>query len=87
MVVEQAFSAEIVDEGKEDGHVVGYLEYGSMVVVNQPADMLGSTVLAEVERFNPTSGGRLVFGKLLGKIDRHCLLEKDLWEVCGKQLR
>ena len=67
VVVEQAFSAEIVDEGKEDGHVVGYSEYGSMVVVNQPADMLGSTVLAEVERFNPTSGGRLVFGKLLGE--------------------
>ena len=67
MVVEQAVSAESVNEGKEDGQVVGYLEYGSMVVVNQSADMLGSTVLAEVESINPTSGGRLVFGKLLGE--------------------
>ena len=47
--------------------MVGYLEYGSMVVVNQSADMLGSTVLAEVESINPTSGGRMVFGKLLGE--------------------
>ena len=67
VVVEQAVSAEIVNEGKEDGQVVGYLEYGSMVVVNQSADMLGSTALAEVESINPTSGGRMVFGKLLGE--------------------
>lgn len=64
VVVGEAVSVEIV---KEDGQGVGYLEDGSMVVVNQSADMLGSTVLAEVESIIPTSGGRMVFGKLLGE--------------------
>lgn len=67
VVVGEAVSVEIVKEGKEDGQGVGYLEDGSMVVVNQSADMLGSTVLAEVESIIPTSGGRMVFGKLLGE--------------------
>ena len=67
MVVGEAGSVEIVREGKEDGQGVGYLEDGSMVVVNQSAEMLVSTVLAEVESIIPTSGGRMVFGKLLGE--------------------
>jgi uncharacterized protein YacL len=46
---------------------VDYLEDGSMVVVNRFADMLGSTVLAEVESIIPTSVGRMVFGKLVGE--------------------
>ncbi len=87
VVVGEAVSVEIVNEGKEDGQVLGYFEDGSVVVVNQPADMLGSAVLAELESINPASGGRMVFGKLLGKIDRQCSLEKELWEVCGKQVR
>jgi len=67
VVVGEAVSVAIVKEGKEVGQGVGYLEDGSMVVVNQSADMLGSTVLAEVESIIPTSGGRMVFGKLLGE--------------------
>ena len=59
----------------------------AVVVVNQPADMLGSAVLAELESINPAIGGRMVFGKLLWKIDRQCSLENELWEVCGKQVR
>jgi len=35
--------------------------------VNQSADLIGSRVLAEVESVIPTSGGRMVFGKLLGE--------------------
>jgi hypothetical protein len=46
---------------------VGYLDDGSMVVVNHSADLIGTNVLAEIESIIPTSGGRMVFGKLLGK--------------------
>ena len=63
----ETLSVKIVKLGKEDGQGVGYLEDGSMVVVNQSADLIGSTVLAEVESIIPTSGGRMVFGKLLGE--------------------
>jgi len=67
VVIGGALSVSIMKIGKEDGQGVGYLEDGSMVVVNQSADMLGSSVLAEVESVIPTSGGRMVFGKLLGE--------------------
>lgn len=67
VVVGEAVSVAVVKAGKEDGQGVGYLDDGSMVVVNQSADLIGSNVLAEVESVIPTSGGRLVFGKLLGE--------------------
>ncbi len=67
VMVGEAVSVAVVKLGKEDGQGVGYLDDGSMVVVNQSADLLGTSVLAEVESVIPTSGGRLVFGKLLGE--------------------
>jgi uncharacterized protein YacL len=60
-------SVKIVTLGKEDSQGVGYLEDGSMVVVNRSADLIGSNILAEIESIIPTSGGRMVFGKLLGE--------------------
>ena len=42
--------------GKEDGQGVGYLEDGSMVAVNQSADMLGSSVLAKAKSVISTIG-------------------------------
>lgn len=67
VVIGNALTVSIMKIGKEDGQGVGYLEDGSMVVVNQSADLIGSRVLAEVESVIPTSGGRMVFGKLLGE--------------------
>ncbi len=67
VVIGSALSVSIMKVGKEDGQGVGYLDDGSMVVVNQSADLLGSSVLTEVESVIPTSGGRMVFGKLLGE--------------------
>ena len=60
-------AVKIVKLGKEDGQGVGYLDDGSMVVVNHSADLIGTNVLAEIESIIPTSGGRMVFGKLLGE--------------------
>ncbi len=67
VVVGEALTVKLVKLGKEDGQGVGYLEDGSMVVVNDSADYLESNVLVEVESIIPTSGGRMVFGKLLGE--------------------
>ncbi len=53
--------------GKEDSQGVGYIEDGSMVVVNRAADLVGSSVMVEVESIIPTSGGRMIFGNLLGE--------------------
>ena len=67
VVVGEAIRVRLVKMGKEDGQGVGYLEDGSMVVVNGGMDFVGSLVLVEVESIIPTSGGRMVFAKLLGE--------------------
>jgi len=67
VVVGETISVKIVKRGKEPDQGVGYLDDGSMVVVNEAADYVGSTALVEVESVIPTSGGRMVFGKLLGE--------------------
>lgn len=70
VVVGEAVSVKLVKEGKEHGQGVGYLDDGSMVVVNGAADLIGTQVLIEVDSIIPTSGGRMIFGKLLGEADR-----------------
>lgn len=67
VIVGEAITVRLVKLGKEDNQGVGYLEDGSMVVVNKAGDLVGATVMAEVESIIPTSGGRMVFGKLLGE--------------------
>lgn len=64
--VGEAVTVKLVKGGREDSQGVGYLEDGSMVVVNGGADLIGAKVLIEVDSIIPTSGGRMVFGKLLG---------------------
>lgn len=67
VIVGQAVTVKVVKTGREDSQGVGYLEDGSMVVVNGAADLVGASVLLEVDSIIPTSGGRMVFGKLLGQ--------------------
>ncbi|MBC2604675.1 twitching motility protein PilT [Pelagicoccus albus] len=67
VIVGQTVSVKLVKTGREDSQGVGYLEDGSMVVVNGAADLVGSNILIEVDSIIPTSGGRMVFGKILGQ--------------------
>lgn len=64
--VGEAVAVKLVKTGREDSQGVGYLEDGSMVVVNGASDMVGAKVLIEIDSIIPTSGGRMVFGRLLG---------------------
>lgn len=67
VTVGQALTVRLVKTGREDSQGVGYIEDGSMVVVNGAADLVGADVLIEVDSIIPTSGGRMVFGKMLGQ--------------------
>ena len=60
-VIGGALSVSIMKIGKEDGQGVGYLEDGSMVVINPSADMLGSRVLAKVKSVISTIGNGWFF--------------------------
>ncbi len=50
-------------EGKEAGQGVGYLEDGTMVVIADGADAVGSEVDAEITSVLQTSAGRMVFAR------------------------
>ncbi|MCD6351407.1 MAG: PIN domain-containing protein [Armatimonadetes bacterium] len=54
----------IVREGKEPGQGVGYLDDGTMVVVEKAARYVGQTVPVVVTSSLQTSAGKMIFGDL-----------------------
>ena len=53
----------LIREGKEAGQAVGYLDDGTMVVVDQSRDLIGSDVTVEVTSVLTTSNGRMAFAR------------------------
>jgi len=60
----------LLKPGKEAGQAVGYLEDGSMVVVEQARAQIGSEASVNVTSVVTTANGRLVFGRLVGAEER-----------------
>ena len=60
----EGLKLKIVKAGEEPGQGVGYLDDGTMVVVEQAKDRVGKTVEVLVTSALQTSAGRLIFGKL-----------------------
>ncbi|MCU1595875.1 MAG: PilT protein domain protein [Frankiales bacterium] len=56
----------LLKPGKENGQAIGYLDDGSMVVVEHARDRLGSDATVQVTSVVTTANGRLVFGRLSG---------------------
>lgn len=65
----EIFEVELVKEGKEPGQAVGFLNDGSMVVVNDGNDLIGQAVRIEVQSILPSAGGKMVFAKALGPVE------------------
>ncbi|MGK7909158.1 MAG: PIN/TRAM domain-containing protein [Synechococcus sp.] len=59
-----SISLKIVREGKEPGQGVGYLEDGTMVVVECGGEVIGKKRPVEVTSALQTSAGRMIFAKL-----------------------
>jgi uncharacterized protein YacL len=57
----------LVKEGEEPGQGVGYLDDGTMVVVEMGKRFIGHEVNAVVDSFLQTSAGRMVFGRIDSK--------------------
>ena len=57
----QDLSLRVIQEGKEMGQGVGYLEDGTMVVVENGRRSIGTTVTVTVSRVLQTAAGRMVF--------------------------
>ena len=59
----EVFEVRLTKEGKEPSQAVGYLEDGTMVVVDNGRRYLGSTQRVEVTSVLQTASGRMVFAK------------------------
>lgn len=60
----ESLAVRIIQEGKETGQGVGYLDDGTMVVVEQGRDYLEETLPVTVTRVLQTVAGRMIFATL-----------------------
>lgn len=60
----EQLSLELVKQGEQQGQAVGYLEDGTMVVVNEASELIGQRIDADVESMIQTSAGRMIFARL-----------------------
>ncbi len=54
----------MIQEGKEPGQGVGYLEDGTMVVVDEGRKSVDQTVTVIVTKVLQTSAGRMIFARI-----------------------
>ena len=66
----EMISVEVVSAGQNKNQGVGYLDDGTMVVIDEARKMQGKTVSAEVVRMLQTEAGRMVFATLTGDSSR-----------------
>jgi uncharacterized protein YacL len=74
----------VTKTGKEPGQGVGYLDDGTMVVVERGREFVGHEVIVQVTSVLTTANGRLVFARPVGEavtMDRHSIHEHDKHEV------
>jgi len=64
MVPGDKISLKVVSVGKESTQGVGYLEDGTMIVVENGSSFVGKTVEVEVSRFLQTVAGRMIFAQV-----------------------
>lgn len=64
LIVGDTLDILIVKKGTERRQGIGYLADGTMIVVEETADMLNKTVTIEVTKSLQTSAGRMIFGEL-----------------------
>ena len=69
LMLGERLDVDLVKPGKEDGQAVGYIEDGSMVVVNGARTHIGRRVQAEIISVLPTAGGKMIFARHVSEAD------------------
>lgn len=67
----EALVVSVIREGKESGQGVGYLDDGTMVVIEQGIRHIGSVCEIEVTSIMQTVAGRLIFGRVRKVLKDH----------------
>lgn len=65
LIIGEFLEVELVKPGKDEGQAVGFLEDGSMVVVNNARTFIGRQVHVEIASVLPSAGGKMIFAKLV----------------------
>lgn len=63
----EALEVDIIQEGKESGQGVGYLDDGTMVVVEDGRDHISKKVTVVVTKVLQTAAGRMIFARMNGR--------------------
>jgi uncharacterized protein YacL len=67
----ETMNIQIIREGKEHNQGIGYLDDGTMVVVEHGKNLIGSTVEASISSVLQTSAGRMIFAKVSNGNNNH----------------
>ncbi|NIM95110.1 MAG: TRAM domain-containing protein [Anaerolineales bacterium] len=59
----EAMDVQVIQEGKEVGQGVGYLDDGTMVVVEEGKEYIGQTIPVQVTKVLQTAAGRMIFAR------------------------
>jgi uncharacterized protein YacL len=59
----ESMNVQVIQEGKESGQGVGYLDDGTMVVVEEGKDYIDRTIPVTVTKVLQTSAGRMIFAR------------------------
>ena len=62
----ETFTIHVLQEGKEYNQGVGYLDDGTMVVVEEGVSYIGSTIDVMVNKVLQTAAGRMIFARPIG---------------------
>lgn len=73
----EVLSTKIVKEGKESGQGIGYLDDGTMVVVDDAKKMIGKTTDVVATSLLQTTSGRMIFGKLKDAEEKEFYFPED----------
>lgn len=69
LMLGERLDVDLVKPGKEEGQAVGYIEDGSMVVVNGARPYIGRRVQAEIISVLPTAGGKMIFARHVADVE------------------
>ncbi len=65
----ERLTLQVQREGKEEGQGVGYLDDGTMVVIQNAVEQIGRRVDAEVTSVLQTSSGRMIFARYMSAVE------------------
>jgi len=60
----ETLTVNIIQEGKEPGQGVGYMDDGTMIVVENGRDYIGEYVQVTVTKVLQTAAGRMIFARV-----------------------